>query len=107
MLDEGSSYNFIARNQVSNSGIVGININGLIDEYDTWNSHDNVVINNKVTDSAEYGIALSGLSSDNLVKRNRVFGSGEYDLCEIDLTGTGNVWENNKYDSFGIVVTSP
>ena len=102
MLDEGSNYNIIEKNKVANSGLAGIVISGPTDQYGTWEAHDNAVINNKVTSSGLYGIILAYLSSDNLVKGNKVSDSGIYDLCEIELTGTGNVWEDNIYETFGI-----
>ena len=89
-----SDGNLIKENKVSNSGVVGIALD---------DSHENEVIENEVTGSTlDYGIALYRTSSDNLIKENEVSGSGTYDLCESALTGTGNIWEENKYDTFGI-----
>jgi len=91
-VDENSTGNLIEKNKVSNSGAAGI----VIDD-----SHDNDVIENNVTDSAQWGIVLVRTASGNLIKKNKVFDSGEFDLFEADLSGIGNVWENNRYDTSG------
>ncbi len=92
-IDEGSTFNIIEKNKIVKSSIVGIVIDGNVENGDS--SH-NKVIDNRVTNSGERGIWLGARSSDNLVRENRVFGSGMYDLYNDDLS-TGNIWEENKY----------
>jgi len=92
-IDEGSTFNIIEKNNIAKSSIVGIVIDGNVENGDS--SH-NKVIENRVTNSGERGIWLGARSSDNLVRENRVFGSGMYDLYNDDLS-TGNIWEENKY----------
>ncbi len=92
-LDEGSTFNTIEKNNIANSSMVGIVISGNIDNGD---SSDNKIIENRITNSGEWGIWLAALSSDNLIKENRVSRSGEYDLYD-EFPGTGNIWEDNKY----------
>ena len=92
-IDEGSTFNIIEKNKIAKSSIVGIVIDGNVENGDS--SH-NKVIDNRVTNSGEKGIWLGAQSSDNLIRENRVFGSGMYDLYNDDLS-TGNIWEENKY----------
>ncbi len=92
-IDEGSTFNIIEKNNIAKSSIVGIVIDGNVENGDS--SH-NKVMENIVTNSGERGIWLGARSSDNLVRENRVFGSGMYDLYNDDLS-TGNIWEENKY----------
>ncbi len=89
-----SSNNMVEKNAVSGSGQSEPG-DGIIL---SWNANDNVIEKNKVSDSSRYGINLEYDSSYNMIKKNQASYSGSYDL-RWDGSGTGNVWEQNIYDT--------
>jgi parallel beta-helix repeat protein len=59
-------------------------------------ANDNTIKENSIKGCATWGIAVTAGSSTNVVSENTVRKSGAYDLYW-DETGSGNVWNENKY----------
>jgi hypothetical protein len=53
---------------------------------------------NRITDSASWGLAVTGGSNDIRVERNGIRRSGAFDLFW-DQTGTGNAWIRNRCET--------
>jgi parallel beta-helix repeat protein len=78
---------------VSGNTITGSNTGVQVDS-----ANGVLVAGNVIKNSAQWGIALTDGSSNNLVAGNLVKNSGQFDLYW-DMTGTGNVWIGNQYQT--------
>jgi len=79
---------------VGSSVITGNTIRGAYDGVYLDGANNTYVTGNTITNSVQYGIAVTNGSSYNLIEWNLVKGSGVY-VLNWDGTGTGNVWSHN------------
>lgn len=116
----GASGNEVKDNVVSGSGSYGIYLykatNNKVRGNVVCGCHDGIILrygatannevkDNVVCDNGGQGISLPDYASDNLVKKNTAKGNA----CDFywDLTGTGNLWADNKYDTYTNISPHP